>query len=310
MYTENPLNDIKLFAKAFLSNQLARFAPALYVKLTGQTGRGKDDTDPGRIAGYFAACLDDYLAQLGLSREDAGAYLKGKRVLEYGPGDVLGVALLFYAHGAESVHCVDRFPLQKDSELNIEVYRKLLASLEGEARARAELAFAEPGNPASGFNPEAIAYFVTPSGLSGRNSEYDLILSRAVLEHVNDLDGTLADIAHALKPGGISVHQVDLKSHGLDRYRPYDFLTWPEPLYRLMYGNKGFPNRWRVDRYREAIGRAGLACPSLTPTGALDAEEIARIRPKLARRFRAVSAEELAWLGFWMVLRHGEGKPA
>lgn len=309
MYTESLLNDVRLFTKAFLSNQLARFLPAVYVRLTRQTGRSQGDTDPKRIADYFRACLADYLEQPGLNPKTATDFLKGRRILEYGPGDILGVALLLYAHGAETVHCVDRFPMQKASELNLEVYRQLLGGLEGEALARANRAFVDHGKPESGFDPAAIAYFVTRDGLSGKASEYDLIISRAVLEHVNDLDKTIMDIAGALKPEGLSIHQVDLKSHGLDRYRPYDFLTWPDFLYGLMYGYKGFPNRWRVDKYRTVVDRAGLRFLKLVPTGVLGAEEVGFIKPRLARRFRSISAEELAWLGFWMVLGHSAGCP-
>lgn len=306
MYSENPAHDIKLFAKAFLSNQLARFAPALWVKLTGQTGRGADEPDTSEIADYFLSCFREHFQQLGLDEAGAAGFLTGKRVLEYGPGDILGVALLMYAHGAEAVYCVDRFPLQATSAKNVEVYRKLLALLEGPARARAERAFTVPGQPESGFNPAAIAYLVTPDGLSGRSREFDLIISRAVLEHVNDLDKTLADIAAALKPGGVSIHQVDLKSHGLDRYRAYDFLTWPSALYGLMYSHKGFPNRWRIDKYRESVQLAGLVASKLEPIGRVAPEDIAFIRPHVDRRFRALPPDELAWLGFWMVLAHDD----
>lgn len=36
----------------------------------------------------------------------------------------------------------------------------------------------------------------------------------------------MLDIQRSMKAGGLSVHQVDLKSHGLDRYAAFDFLTW------------------------------------------------------------------------------------
>jgi hypothetical protein len=304
MYTENPAKDVILFAKAFLSNQLARFSPKLYMTLTRQTGRGEGEENPAQIAEYFSRCFDDYRDQLGLGETEFSAFLKRKSVLEYGPGDVLGVALLFYAHGAESVCCVDRFPLSKLSAKNVEVYRCLVESLSGEARARAESAFKEKGNPASGFDDHAIHYKVAKNGLSGSSDEYDLVISRAVLEHVNNLKETLLDVKGSLRRGGLSLHQVDLKSHGLDRYTEFDFLTWPETAYKLMYGHKGFPNRWRVDKYRELAAGAGLRVRHLKATGRLDQEKIGIVRPKLATALRGLDAGELAWTGFWMVLEH------
>jgi SAM-dependent methyltransferase len=236
--------------KAFLSNQLARFTPGFYVNLTHQTGRGSAEESPSQVAEYFIRCFNDYREQLGQNKAEFNEYLKQKRVLEYGPGDTLGVALLFYAHGSELVHCVDRFPLQKLSEKSLKVYQVILESLGRIERERACAAFVVNGKPETGFNTDAINYFITKDGLSGENSKYDLIISRAVLEHVNNLEKTFYDIARALKKDGLSIHLVDLKSHGLDRYQPFDFLTWPSLLYQLMFSEKGFPNRWRINKYQ------------------------------------------------------------
>lgn len=304
MYTENPARDVLLFAKAFFSNQLARFAPKLYVNLTHQTGRGNEEEDALQVADYFIQCFRDYREQIGLDDEEFSRYLKGRSVLEYGPGDILGVALLMYAYGAEKVDCVDRFPLSRLSNKNISVYTHLLNSLDDKKRERAESAFKEKGKPGSGLRPGAVSYKVTQNGLSDASSEYNLIISRAVLEHVNSLEETMLDISRSMKPGGISLHQVDLKSHGLDRYAEFDFLTWPTTLYRLMYSHKGFPNRWRVDKYRDLAKHAHLNLKKLSPTNRLGTEEVNTIYAKLAKEFRHISPEDLSWQGFWMILEH------
>ena len=302
MYTESLGKDALLFAKAFLSNQLAKFAPKLYIKLTHQTGRGEGEEDALQVANYFIKCFCDYRDQIGLNEEGFKECLAGKVVLEYGPGDILGVALLIYAHGAERVCCVDRFPLSKLSSKNIDVYMHLLNSLAKGERERAENAFKEKGNPGSGFNANAIAYNITKDGLSGENGVYDLIISRAVLEHVNDIEETMLDIKRSMKSGGVSIHQVDLRSHGLDRYTDFDFLTWPETIYKLMYSHKGFPNRWRVDKYKEFAERSNLHVKHLSPTGRLEQNKIDIIYPKLAKPFSRTAPEDLSWTGFWMIL--------
>ena len=245
-----------------------------------------------------------------MTRPQFAAFLKGKRVLEYGPGDILGVGLLMYAHGAELVHCYDRFPLHQASAKNLEVYELLLASLDPPACERASAAFCTPGDPASGFVQTAIGYFVAPDGLSRALGQYDFVLSRAVLEHVRNLPGTIGDIAGALKPGGVSVHEVDLRSHGLDRYQPFDFLTWPEPLYSLMFSHKGFPNRWRLNTYRELFQRYGLRPCKLKPTTKLTPESVALIEPHVSKTLRGATHDELSWMGFWVVLEHAHGSGA
>lgn len=303
MYGEHPLTDAGRAMRAILTNQLARVAPRWYVKLTGETGRGRAAESAPQTAAYFHRCFNDYLRLLGVGPEAAGDYLRDKAVLEYGPGDLLGMALLLVAHGAEKVICVDRFPLLSGSRFNIEVLRQIMDGLEGAVRARADNCFNQAGEPTSGFRPEYVEYRVRPDGLSGLNEAVDLIISRAVLEHIHDLPASFMDMRQALRKGGFAIHQVDLKSHGLHRRNPLDFLTWPQWLWNWMYSEKGAPNRWRVDRYRQVVAATGLEVLLLEPTTLADERDIAQIRPYLAAPFRAVANEDLAWLGFWLVCR-------
>lgn len=302
MYSEKPAADLLLFIKAIMSNQIARFSPSIYVKITQQTGRGRAKESHEETADYFFRCFSDYFQQIGVSKTEYCSFLKNKAILEYGPGDTLGVALLLYAYGAKSIHCIDRFPLSGDSAKSPDIYNALLRLLDKKTYKRASNVFIETGNPRSGFKPELISYSIKKNGLSGDIRKYDLIISRAVLEHVNDIESTILDIRNALKPGGISIHKVDLKSHGLDRYRDFDFLSWPVFMYNLMYSHKGFPNRWRVNKYFEVIQETGLQMRSTTPTGRLDHKDIDHIKIKLSKPFKNIPTEKLSWLGFWMVV--------
>jgi cyclopropane fatty-acyl-phospholipid synthase-like methyltransferase len=302
MYSENRIKDAFFFLRALSSNQLARLFPSLYLRLNKETGRGNEPKTPEQISDYFSACFKDYLDHLGVNINCAHDYLKGKHVLEFGPGNILGVALLFYAYGAQQVHCVDRFSFDVISKENLEVYHKIINSLKETERARACSAFKKYGDPKSGFDPEKIRYFVTKHGLSGEINRYDLIMSRAVLEHVNDLEQTFLDLSKALKKGGRSIHQVDLRSHNLDRYKDFDFLTLSPFVYRLMYSQKGYPNRWRTDRYKEWADKCGLKVLKFESTGKLDSEKIKRIHPKLAKPFRGLNQDDISWLGFWMIM--------
>lgn len=304
MYGESRLSDLSRALHAIASNQVARFAPRYYVTLTAQTGRGaKDDSDPSAVAAYFWDCFLEYFEVLGAGGGGISSALADRVVLEYGPGDIPGVALLMYAHGARRVYCADRFPLLSMSRFNVEVVEVLLSRLDGATRARAAGAFSRPGDLASGLDNAAITYLVRKDGLSGLSEEVDLVVSRAVLEHVSDLEGTFLDMSGALRPGGVGVHQVDLRSHGLHRRSPLDFLTWPERLWSMMYGHKGFPNRWRVNRYREAIARAGLDTLRMSVTATAGVHDIQEVRPRLAAPFRNLSDDDLACLGFWLVVR-------
>jgi SAM-dependent methyltransferase len=296
------LNEGARFVRASATNLLARFAPGWYLHLSGQTGRGDSRAEtPAQIADYFLRCFAEYFEVVGVPAESAASWLRGKTLLEYGPGDVPGVAILMIAHGAEKVYCVDRFEMLAWSEKNVAAIEALLERLGPEERRRAAECFRDGGDPGTGLAPNRIEYLVRANGLSGLRRRIDVVLSRAVLEHVNDLDATFRDMDEALRNGGTAVHQVDLKSHGLHRDNPLDFLEWPVWMWDLMFSHKGSPNRWRVDRYRGALARTGLRVVRMIPTQRANDRDVAEIRERLARPFRDLADDDLAWLGFWLV---------
>lgn len=296
------MSELLRIARATLTNQVARFAPGAYVRLTGQTGRGDADAEsPDDIAAYFRQCVADYLAFAGAPSQ--GSFFAGRHVVEYGPGDFPGVAVLLLVAGANKVWCVDRFPLVRLSEKNVGVWHALLADMDHAERERARALLLDPNDPAGGFRRERLEYIVRPHGFSGLQAQADLVISRAVLEHVNDLPGTFADMLTALKPGGAAMHQVDLKSHGLHRQNPLDFLAWPGWLWALMYSHKGVPNRWRIDRYRAILQGLPLQDLRLQPTLRAAAEDVRAIRPRLAAPFRALTDEDLSCLALWVGFR-------
>jgi SAM-dependent methyltransferase len=290
-----------------VSNQLARIAPALYVRLTGQTGRGSAAEEaPIDIAGYFRDCVAAYFEHLRVPPADIPAYLDEKVILEYGPGDLPGVAALMVAKGARKVFCVDRFPLVNLSPKNARVVADLLAACTEPERARLRACLANPDDPAAGFAPDRIEYLVRPSGLSGLVSAVDLVVSRAVLEHVDDLDATFEDMIRAMRPGATAIHQVDLRSHGLHKSHRLDFLAWSPSLWKWMYSEKGVPNRWRVDTYRRIVASLPVEVLECTPTALASADEVSGIRALLASPFDSVSDADLTWLGFWLIMRKRE----
>lgn len=298
------MTDTVRVARAMVTNQLARFAPGAYVRLTGQTGRGAAAEESfSDIVRYFRDCTDAYFEKLGVAPSEVSSFLSGKTLMEYGPGDLPGVAALMVARGAEKVFCVDRFPLVNLSEKNASVMRQLIDGSHGVERDRLMACLANPNDPSAGFDPRRIEYVVRPSGLSGLRSAVDMVFSRAVLEHVNDLEATFADMTAALRPEALAIHLVDLRSHGLHKVNPLDFLEWSPALWNLMYSEKGVPNRWRIDKYRAAVAQLPVNLLSLAATKLASNEQVRQVRPGLADLFQGVSDDDLRWLGFWLVFR-------
>jgi len=74
---------------------------------------------------YIEKQFADYLNYAGLTASS----LTGRRILELGPGDNLGVALKFLAAGAASVVCLDRFYSKRNVAHEKEIYQSLRQTL-------------------------------------------------------------------------------------------------------------------------------------------------------------------------------------
>ena len=294
--------DAVRVGRAILTNQVARWSPAAYIRLTGQTGRGDASVEtPENVAAYFRRCVDDYFDVLEVPAAERGSYLRGKVVLEYGPGDLPGVAALLVGRGAQKVYCVDRFPMVSVSDKNARVLKQLIDGSAEPERSRLLSCLANADAPAEGFASTKIEYLVKQHGLSQLRDAVDLVVSRAVLEHVDDLEATFDDMISAMRVGARAIHLVDLKSHGLHKDNPLDFLAWPPWLWHAMHSHKGVPNRWRVDRYRNIVSKHDVGVSLLRPTTRASMSDVAGVRPKLAQPFKALSDEDLSCLGFWLV---------
>ena len=288
------------------------------IKRQGATHMGLPVEDS---VAYVNAVFSDYVRYGALSGQD----LEGAAVLELGPGDNLGVALRFVGAGARHVRTVDRFVTWRDPAQQERIYRALLESLSGDERQRMEAAIS-PGSP-FGVDEAAIEAIqgVGAEEAAVGEARFDLIVSRAVLEHVNDLEGAFAAMDTLLRPGGLLVHKVDLGDHGLfsaGGHNPLTFLTVGARTYRWMGEHSGLPNRRLANWYRDEMARRGYEAQffvtqtigqdsEVTPhTHSIPAAELAAakpliddVRPALPSRYRSLSDEDLATAGIFLVAR-------
>jgi len=248
------------------------------------------------------------------------------RVAEIGPGDNCGVGLMFLADGCREVDLVDRFYSKRSSRQHGEIYRALFARHAGLA-ARMSGSDADDESTFEGVrrrygaSASAEEFFVRSTG-------YDFIVSRAVMEHVYDPRLAIKNMAAALKPGGMLLHKVDLRDHGMftPNFHELKFLEVPDWVYPRMTRNAGRPNRVLAHEYRAVLREtlpdhevlvtrlagAGDIDPHL-PYGAIDAAlrdrslaYVRSVRQRFAASFRTVSDEDLSIAGIFIVAR----KPA
>jgi len=268
---------------------------------------------------YIDRQFATYIKYAGLSRDA----LKGKRILELGPGDNLGVALKFLAAGADSVVCLDRFYSKRNAEHELAIYKAIREKLNADQQAR----FDQAVNLTNGveFNPQKLqsVYGVTLEGFANKlaNEKFDLILSCAVLEEIYDPDPVFDAMNRLLAQGGSLVHVIDLGDYGMFRdqgMHPLTFLTISESIYRRMASDSGLPNRKRLRYYQEKMKEFGYESKffvtSVLPNGRLEpaaeyapgkfnhnSNLVAEIRSKLTNDFKNLDEEQLLIDGVLLV---------
>ena len=257
---------------------------------------------------YIEKQFSDYLKYSGLTYES----LQGKRILELGPGDNLGVARKFLAAGASSVVCLDRFYSKRNADHEREIYQALRERLNEEEQSRFDQT--EKLKSVYGVSLEGFA-----DKLAGE--KFDLILSCAVLEEIYDPDPVFAAMDRLLAQGGSLVHVIDLGDYGMFRSQgmhPLTFLTISESIYKRMASDSGLPNRKRLGYYLAKMKELGYKSKffvtSVLPNGRLepapeyapgklnhDSNLVAQIRSKLANDFKNLDEDQLLIDGVLLV---------
>src|SRR5205085_8143922 len=275
-----------------------------------------------RSVSYIEQVYREYLEYAGLGPEA----LRGRRILEVGPGDNFGVALKFLVAGATQVVCLDKFYSERNVDQQTRIYRELRKQLSPhEARVFDEAIKLDNGID---VNPERLQY-IYGHGIEKADQileagSFDFIVSRAVIHNVYDIDRGFEAMDRLLKPGGYMLHKIDLSDENMFSSRgmhPLTFLTIPERLYYLMASDSGKPNRKLAGDYREQMQKRGyeakLLVSSVLGEGPLIPHRetlepgvdyskkiltlINQIRPKLAAPYRDRSDAELATTGIFLI---------
>lgn len=324
---------------------LKRFRPFLiaYTALrSAQARRRYESGDIGSIGGsttvhrplsesldYIQRVFHDFNRYAGLNPDSVA----GKRMAEIGPGDNLGLGLLYLAWGAATYTGLDRFFSEHDENRERDIYLGLRTTLGSSERAR----FDEAVDLSQGirFNEAKIRYRY---GVAAEDCDVtlgpntaDILLSRVVIQSVN-LERAFPAMHNVLSPGGLMAHKLDFRDLGVfaqNGYHPLEFRTLEEDCYQWMIQGGDHPNRRHIPYYREFLTRhhydfqllrTGVISPE--PPGfwrAVDphteelilgvhfsAEDVAwveSIRPRLIPEFRSLPAADLLSAGLFLVAR-------
>ena len=216
---------------------------------------------------------------------DRGLNPDGLRVLELGPGPDLGTGFVLIALGAESYTAVDRFPLA--TAVDAGFYQALADRLNVGVEATLSRIRYCVGSRSASLPP---------------NEGFDAFVSNAALEHLADVRSTFAWMASVAAPGALHIHLVDAQTHmrWVRPRDPWNILRYPTGFYRVALSFPGSPNRMLASDYIAEASSAGIRLSVLDGTQ-IDGEQLRRVRPFLARAFRARDNDDLRWLTFTLV---------
>lgn len=256
-------------------------------------------------AHYSLQVIDHYLASL----PGGSAALKGRRVLELGPGTHFATALILRGLGAEFVTVADRFLSGWRQGHHEPIYRQV-CRLMGEQFRDADIgplmACLEAGDhPGQVIGKLPLAVEQMKARDCG---QFDLVLSNAVLEHVRRPAIAVRALQELTSPGGLGFHQVDFRDHR-DMSRPLEFLLPDEGSFQDSFddshGECG--NRMRPHQWRHLLQEAGFSSTDFQPnmladTAYLD-EFVPRLRAAGASPYQDLALEQLRTISGYFVLR-------
>lgn len=236
-----------------LRERLGRAVPSNY---------GRIRSTPARIAADVAYAVQVARAYAGWL-PDGFAQLQGRAVLEIGPGNNFGVALLLKCAGAGRVAVTDRFLARYQAHYHGPLYRAMRDAMAA-AFPALDLApfdaFIAAGRHASG----AVELIEMPLERCAEEhaQAFDLVLSNAVLEHLYDPAQAARSLYAILAPGGRGYHQVDFRDHR-DNTRPLEYLLLSEADFdaQLQRTHCDYGNRFRPHELAAHLRSAGFANP-------------------------------------------------
>jgi SAM-dependent methyltransferase len=218
-----------------------------------------------RCVAYDLKVVDEWL--LHLAAYTGSAALRGRTVLELGPGSDLGIGLYLLAKGAAAYNACDVNDLTQHAPQSF--YSALIDRITA-VQPGADLEYLESQiegvrrRTASNLRVVVRSDFDLVSSFGA--DSIDLVFSQAAFEHFDDVVRTVQQLGVVCKPGAVIVAEIDLKTHSrwIRDKDPNNIYRFSNSIYRAFWF-RGIPNRVRPYQYKEIFERYGWADVTITP---------------------------------------------
>lgn len=225
----------------------------------------------------------------------------GKRILEIGPGPDLMLGLLTLENGALSYQSIDYFPVLTAPQWFYQRMSETLKSSLAIQNAH-ELSNCAPG--AKEVSVSNLSYQILGiENLRKTQNQYDLIISKDVLEHVDNLSAAFKEMQIALAPGGRMIHKIDFQTHTsfIQETDKLNFLRYSEYTYKKFVKFRGGPNRLRLPEVLDLATSHGFKVQKIYINKEISAAELAEIKPYLSEYYKNLPESALMPLSAWII---------
>ncbi|MEC7881119.1 MAG: class I SAM-dependent methyltransferase [Chloroflexota bacterium] len=212
-----------------------------------------DEMQLNKMIEHYGVRISDWVHEVSLKNNIS---LKGKKILEIGPGGLLFQGLIFQAMGAEYT-AIDAFQGNCLSEKARDLYARFLSDTSSFSFSY-DLEWKDVEQSNLNYIPNMPLEKMSES-LKGK--KFDIIFSYGVLEHLYDIDSGFVTMENLLSDQGLAIHNIDYQPHDFwrDYENPLTHLCVPNFLYKMAYPKfRGYTNRLRHSDFMKSIKSASL----------------------------------------------------
>lgn len=258
---------------------------------------------------YNKKVVHDWERQL-ISYQEISNPFSGKDIVEIGPGYDYGAGVTLFSLGASSYKAIDRFFLSQGNE---KYYKTLSENLRIDMIAKKldpiQLSEVIQGIISQGNSYSSSIFSVEHSAIEDVSEKVsdvaDVIVSQAVLEHVQDINKSFCVMYRLLRKGGVICHEIDFQTHTqvLRERDPLNIFRYSESQWKTWLTFPGCPNRRRPNDFVRAAQSAGFECVALVSIRSLSDMMVQEMKPFLAKPFQGEASSTLSILSAVLLAR-------
>ncbi len=245
-------------------------------------------------------------------------------IAEFGPGDSLGVGISALLSGARQYCAFDAVPYAPN-ERNLKMLEELIVLFKNREKipGKNEFPLITPEidscefphniltydilektlneshialirnalrHPAKIFNSTSPISYIAPWDNINESMKgvFDLIISQAVLEHVNDLKSIYSTMGFCLRENGFISHAIDFRSHGLS-LSEIGHWAYPDFVWKIIVGRRPFLiNREPFSKHCSLMKESGFYIKYCEKNKFISQTN----RIKFSKRFRNMSEDD------------------